>query len=196
MTRRAFTLIELIIATVILSAVAVSVYSAFSVGIKAWRRGSEGQDLHKTRIALLRMHKELKASFFFSKAPFKGGPSEITFPLAVPEGGQDNVRIVNYYVAEDNKRGANVLMKRKYLFQDNKPFKEKGGQEFIFSADSIDFEYAYELRDRIKGMEWKDIWEGYQRQIPLAVKINFRLKKEGDIYHKIIFIPQGVLGAQ
>lgn len=196
MTRRAFTLIELIIATVMLAMIVVSIYSAFSVGIKAWRRGSEDRDLQKIRIGLLRMQKELRSSFFFSEAPFKGTSSEITFPLVVSEENKDNIYVVNYYIVEDRNTGYEALMKRKTLFMDNQILGEKDVDEVIFLANSIDFEYAYELKDGLKGFKWRPAWGEPQKKIPSAVKINFSPGANESIYHKMIFIPQGVLGTE
>ena len=186
MTRRAFTLIELIIATLILSVVIVSIYGAFSAGIKAWSRNAEGKDFQKIRIALLRIQKELRSSFFFSGIPFSGTSLRITFP-AVEEKGK--IYAVNYYIAEDRNKGCKVLMKRKSVLTDARLLEEQATDEFIFSADSISFEYAHESKDGLKGFEWKGIWEESRGEIPSLVKINFKLGIGKEIYHKIIFIP-------
>ena len=186
MTRRAFTLIELIIATLILSVVIVSVYGAFGAGIKAWNRNAETKDFQKIRIALLRIQKELRSSFFFSGIPFSGTSLEVVFP-AVEEKGK--IYAVNYYILEDKGKGREVLMKRKAVFTGGRLLEEQAADEFIFSADSIDFEYAHESKDALKGFEWKDTWEESREKIPSLVKINFKLGADKEIYHKIIFIP-------
>lgn len=196
MKRKGFTLIELVIAILILAVVAVSVYGSFSAGVKAWRRGGEDRELQKIRIALLKIQKELRSSFFFSKAPFKGASSEITFPLAASGKDKDEIYVIDYYVTEDRHAGLKVLMKRKALFAENRFSEERPMEEFIFSADSIDFEYAYGLKDGSRGIEWKDAWPESQEKLPLAVKINFKLGADEDIYHKTIFISQGELGAE
>lgn len=193
MTRKAFTLIELAISMLIFAIAVVSIYGAFNAGIKAWRRSAESRDFQKIRISLLRMQKELRGSFFFSGVPFKGMPSEITFPVTGEEG---KIYAVNYYIAEDKNRGRKVLMKKNSVFADDRFFEEEAVDEFIFSADSIDFEYAYGVRCGLKGLEWKGIWEGPQQKIPLLVKINFKLGLNEDAYHKTILIPQGILGAE
>ncbi len=186
MTRRAFTLIELIIATLILSVVVVSIYSAFSTGIKAWSRNAEGKDFKKIRIALLRIQKEMRSSFFFSGIPFSGTSLRITFPVVEEKG---KIYAVTYYITENRNKSCKVLMKRKSVFTNDRLLEEQTMDEFIFSADSIDFEYAHELKDGLKGLEWKDAWEESQEKIPSLVKINFKLGKDENVYHKIIFIP-------
>ena len=196
MTRRGFTFIELIIAVLIMTVVVVSIYSAFNVGIKAWRKGSAGQGFQKTRLGLLKFQKELKSSFFFSNAPFKGSVSEMTFPSIISEGGKDKIYIINYYVAQDKDTGTRNLMKRKMLFEGNGIKEEKSFNELVFSADSISFQYAYRSNNGSKGFEWRDTWEDAQRKMPSGVKISFKPKDEDEIYSKTMFIPQGELGAK
>lgn len=184
MKSRAFSLIELMIAVLILSVVIISIYGVFSAGIKAWQRGSEDRDFKKIRIGLLKIQKELRSSFIFSEAPFKGASSQMTFPVIVKEEDREKICMVSYYIAEagNSNAGGKVIMRR--AEEADKP---------IFFADSIDFEYAHEPRDGSEGLEWERGWEGYCKKIPLAVKINFTTGADKDIYHKTIFIPQGVL---
>ncbi len=196
MTRKGFTFIELIIAALIMAVVVIFIYSAFSVGIKAWRKGSAGQRFQKTRIGLLKFQKELKSSFFFSSEPFKGSASEIVFPSLVSEGGRDKIYIINYYAAQDKDAGARNLMKRKMLFEGNRIKEEEGFNELVFSADSISFQYAYRLNSGSKGFEWRDTWGEAQGKMPSGVRISFKLKDEDEIYSKTMFIPQGELGAE
>jgi prepilin-type N-terminal cleavage/methylation domain-containing protein len=195
MTRRAFTLVELIVATLIMTIVVVSIYSTFSLGMKACRKGSEGRNLQKVRISLLKLQKELKNTFLFSMVKFKGVSSEMTFPLIVSEEDKDSTYTVNYYIVEDRDIGVKSLIKKKMLFTDKEYTETEEIGEFMFSAYSMDFEYAYELKNGSKGFEWRGTWEESQKAIPCAVRINFSLDAEGELYHKTIFIPQGALGA-
>jgi len=196
MTRRGFTLIELIVATLIMAMVVVSVYGTFSLGIKAWRKGSEGRSLQKIRVSLLKLQKELKNTFLFSMIKFKGVSSEMTFPVVIPEEDRDNTYTVSYYVAEDMNTGVKSLIKKKALFADKEYAETEDPGELVFSAYSMDFEYAYELKDSSKGFAWREAWEDFQKTIPCAVRVNFRLDSGGELYHKTIFIPHGALGTQ
>lgn len=195
MKRSAFTLIELVVATVILTVMVVSISGAFNIGIKAWRRGSEGQDFQKVRIALLKLQKELKSSFFFSKAPFRGASSEIIFPLSVPEGDTERIYIITYTMDENKDTGLKTLVREKRPFTENPQDEKEPVKEPVFSVRSIEFKYAYELRDGSNRFEWQDSWLAEsQKNIPSAVKISFQLDNSDEIYNKTIFIPQGALG--
>jgi len=196
MKRNAFTLIELIIATVILAVIVVSISSIFSIGIKAWRRGNEGHELQKVRIALLKIQKELRNSFFFSKIAFKGASSEITFSLSIPEDNTEKIYIITYRMDENKDTGAKNLVREKRLFTENPQDEKETIKEPVFSVRSIAFKYAYKLKDGSNGFEWQDSWPESQQGIPRAVKISFQLDSGDEIYNKTIFIPQGALGAK
>ncbi|MDP2920767.1 MAG: prepilin-type N-terminal cleavage/methylation domain-containing protein [Candidatus Omnitrophota bacterium] len=194
MTRKAFTLIEVIIATLILAVVVVSIYSAFSIGLKAWKKGSEGGDFQKIRVSLLKMQKELRSSFYFSEIPFKGASSEFAFPLVIPAEDKYNIYKVEYRVKEDAATGAGALLKRKTIFTDKGLSENEGEDEFIFSAGAIGFEYAYKLKEGEKGFKWVPVWDVSQGEIPKGVKISFTLGEGKEAHSKIIFISQGEFG--
>jgi len=196
MTRRAFTLMELMVAVAIMAVIAVSIYASFGAGIKAWHKGDESRELQKIRTALLRIQKELRGSFFFSEAPFRGFSSSVMFPIVAAGEDKDKIYIITYYITEDKNTGSKALMKTKNIFTGAEWTGEEGTEEFVFFADSIDFEYAYGSNDGSKGIKWKDEWGYPQEKLPLAVKINFKTDLDEGIYHKIIFIPQGALGAE
>jgi len=194
--KKAFTLIELIITTLILAIIVVSIYSAFSIGIKAWKRGNEGQDIQKVRSGLLKMQKELKGSFFFSRVPFRGTSTEIIFPLSMPDGETEKVYIISYSVTEDKDANLKRLMRKEEVFTERLEEAKEPIERLLFSASSIEFEYAYRLKDGSRGFEWQLFWDESQKRLPSAVRISFKLKDSDEIYNKTIFIPQGALGEQ
>ena len=194
MKRNGFTLIELVIATVILAVVIVSISGAFNIGIKAWRKGSEGQGLQKVRIAFLKIQKELKSSFSFSKAPFRGSASEIIFPLSIPEESTEKIYIITYRMDENKDTGLKALVRGKRPFTETPQEGGEAVKEPVFPIKSIAFKYAYKLEDGTNGFEWQDSWPETQKNIPSAVKISFQLDNGDEIYNKTIFIPQGALG--
>lgn len=196
MRRRGFTLIELIITTLILAVIVVSIYSAFSIGIKAWKRGNESQDIQKVRIALLKIQKELKDSFFFSGAPFTGTSSEIVFPLSISEGNTQKIYIITYCISEDKNTNLKTLVRKETAFTERLEDRKEWIERPVFSARSIEFKYAYRLKDGSAGFEWQGFWDESQNGLPSAVRISFRLKDSDEIYNKTIFIPQGALGEQ
>jgi len=191
-----FTLIEVIIATLIFAVVVVSIYSAFSVGLKAWRKGSEGEDFQKIRISLLKIEKELRSSFFFSGIPFQGVSAEFEFPLVMPGKDRDNIYKVEYSVKEDKATGASALFRKKTIFTDRGLSEEEGEDEFIFSAETIGFEYAYRLPEGESGFKWMPAWEARQGKVPSGVKISFTLGEDKEAHRKIVFISQGEFGRE
>ncbi len=196
MRKNGFTFIELIVSISILVIIAVLVYSVFNTGLRIYKKSSTGQDLQKIRPTLLKIDKELKGTFFFSKIPFKGAASEAHFPLVIVKQNIENTYIVTYYAEKDKDRDFYKLIRKEKLFTDN-PQDEKEEIKDMFSAVSIGFEYAYKSNDPSKNYEWQETWGGEeQKAIPLAVRISFKIDGAGEVYSKVIFLMQGALGAK
>ena len=66
--------------------------------------------------------------------------------------------------------------------------------EVMFLIKAIRFEYAYRSDIAPEGFVWQDHWDASQAKFPSAIRISFELDDSGEIYNKIIFIPQGELG--
>ncbi len=195
MRKNGFTFIELIVSISILAIIIASIYSAFNTGLRIYKKSSTGQDLQKIRTALLKIDKELKGTFFFSKIPFKGAASEVIFSLVIVKQNIENTYIVSYYAEKDKNRDSYKLIRKEKLFTDN-PQDEKEEIKDIFSAVSIRFEYAYKSNDPSKNYEWQEAWGEEQKALPLAVRISFKIDDTGEIYSKVIFLMQGALGSK
>lgn len=196
MKHRGFTLIELIVSVTILSIIVSSIYSVFYMGIKTWRRQNEGGYFQKTRLKLLRLQKQLKSSFYFSKVPFRGTSSEIVFPLILSKGDIDTVHIITYRIMDDEaKPEFKKLVKEEKVFGEDL-LDEEEKKEDIFSAKTIKFEYPYKEIGSSEKLEWQDFWNESQNKIPSGVKISFNIEGKDEVYNKLIIIPQGELGSK
>ena len=195
MRKNGFTFIELIVSISILVIIIASIYSAFNTGLRIYKKSSTGQDLQKIRTTLLKIDKELKGAFFFSKIPFKGAASEVIFPLVIVKQNIENIYIVSYYAEKDKNRDSYKIIRKEKLFTDN-PQDKKEEIKDMFSAVSIRFEYAYKSNDPSKNYEWQEAWGEEQKTLPLAVRIYFKIDDTGEIYSKVIFLMQGALGSK
>lgn len=186
-----FTFIEVIISTAIFSFIVVSVYSVFNMGMKVWKRQGEYQDNEKIRIALLKVQKELKDSFYFSRFPFRGNEKELAFPMSTIDGDNCTIFQVKYYVQEEN--GVNKLIRAQMPFAlDNMTITgQYDHKKEMFNAEVVSFSYAYKIAGYKKGYEWRDNWNENQTALPSGVRISFNLKGDSEIYTKTIFIPHG-----
>ena len=87
-----FTLLELLIALSLFATIMVSLYSALSVGIVAWKRGDRGSTVHqKARIILDTMSSDIRNCVYFSYIQFVGKANEVYFPVSmvVSEGNKE-----------------------------------------------------------------------------------------------------------
>ncbi|MFC1621180.1 type II secretion system protein J [Candidatus Omnitrophota bacterium] len=162
-----FTFIELIISVTIFSIVIVTVYSVFYMGIKSWKRAQGEKSLQEIRLTFLKIEKELKNTFFFSDAKFKGTSKNISFPLVI----SDKVYMITYSVNEDEVSGLNQILRK------------QGEEEKEISPlmKSIKFQYTAMSRD----IEWNDSWN--KDSLPYGVRISL---EDEDIYNKVIFLKQ------
>lgn len=192
MRRNGFTFLETIISITIFTVVIVAVYSAFNMGIKTWRRSKEQESLQKTRLAFLKMEKDIKNTFYFSKIKFTGGPEKIEFPLTV-SGGPDNkgqVYKITYDVNTDEESGFSGLTRiQKIHSEDNEEVPKE--RELLSSMKSIGFEYAYESED---SFTWQNNWTS--EKLPSGVRISVEAEDTEEIYSKVIFLQQGKLGSE
>lgn len=191
MHSKGFTFIEVIITVAIFSFIIVSVYSVFNMGMKVWKRQSEYNDSEKTRIALLKVQKELKDSFYFSGLPFKGSKSEMVFPLSISVGENCTIYQVKYYVEEENGVNRLIRAQKPFAMENMNIAIQDEIKKELFNAALISFSYGYKLAGYKKGFEWRDNWNDSQIAFPSAVRISFNLKGNSEIYTKTIFIPHG-----
>jgi len=195
MKRKAFTLIELLVSVVIIALISVAVYSAFNVGLKTWRGAHGRRSLQKIRLALLKINKELKRTFFFSRIPFKGTHDDMIFPLSMVDGNVESIYTISYFVNRDNHAGLKQLVRKETLFSEN--IKERRGdvRRLTPLMKDIRFEYAYRKRNSSEGIEWYDSWDGEEQDgLPSGVRISLRNNDTGGLYNKVIFLQHGELG--
>jgi len=190
-----FTFIELIVSISILAIIAASIYSAFNIGLQAYKRSSADEGTQKIRTKLAKIDKELKNSFFFSEIPFSGTSSEIVFPSVVFKEDVEKIYIVTYYIEKDKNKDFFRLIRKAKIYTDN-PQDEKEEITDVFSAISIKFKYAYKSSGPSKGYEWQEAWGEDQKTLPSGVRIFFQIDDGGEIYNKTIFLMQGALGAK
>ena len=199
----AFTLIELIISSLILSCVAVAVYSIFSGGINAWKRGKEVNTFErKLRIISEVMARDIKNNLKFLSIPFEGDKNSVTFAGLIEnftmEQGLSGYELgrVSYFLNEEN-----ILCRKQQSYAEI--FQEEDIsiiKELIPDIQSINFSYLgfdsetdiYEWSSDWPLIKQEDVKDPAENQesvedsqdekkdfgIPAAVKIEFEFKKQ------------------
>ncbi|MFA4888415.1 MAG: prepilin-type N-terminal cleavage/methylation domain-containing protein [Candidatus Omnitrophota bacterium] len=181
--KKAFTLVELLISTAILSLVVLSLYSAFQVGLASYKRMDSASTVYQAaRVILNRMELDLKNAFAYSgkDSGFKAQDKVLQFlilqDLFTADGLSSNICLIKY-----NLNGQ-VLTRICAIGLDAlKTDIALEPDELSADIKELEFEYAYETDTPDNPYVWqKGIWpkEGDQSQVkslPLAVKVKLLL---------------------
>jgi|GEM_PF-3303604 len=192
MRDHAFTLIELIVALTIFVVIIVTVYSGFYVGLRAWRTSELIAKDKNVRLCFLKIEKELKNSFFFSRAAFKGLAKEMSFPLVKQGSGKGKLYLISYTVKKDPASGLVQIIRNERLYsdEDTMDLKEKT-KVFSPLMKDIRFEYASKDINPPYQFVWQDSWDGdVQSRLPFGVKITFEMVGSGELYSKLVILPE------
>jgi hypothetical protein len=209
----AFTLIELIISSLIVSCVAVAVYSVFSGGISAWKRGKDINAFERNlRLVSEAMARELRNTFKFSNIPFEGAKDFVCFANIIEGGISDDELLpygigkVSYFINEEN---VFCRMQQSYaeVFQEDSIGQTK---QLIPDAAELNFSY-FGFNAEADSYEWSTVWpkirdkdenvsgenqtaesdeqDTVNLDIPKAIRIELELS--GEKFTKTIMIPLG-----
>lgn len=164
-----FTLVEILIASLIFVVLMVSVYAAFRSGIFGYRSIDENIDTYQAaRIILERLNRDLHNSFAYSNedTKFIGSETEISF-LTLTDSGAD-FTFVSYKLDGDK------LMR---LFRKNQEALKEGSEirpRVVASNLSIKFAYGYP-GERPGEIQFND---STNETLPLAVRVSLTINKE------------------
>lgn len=201
---KGYTLIEALIATLIFSIVALSIYSVFQTGSITYKKLDSAFELYqKARIIFNRMEADLKNSFIYGEydAGFSGTRQSLVFFTILDSfdasgGITRGVSKIKYEFLDSTLRrtqtdGLNILR------QNN----QQTPAGLVEQLQDLSFQFA--IRDASnaeKNYSWQDLWPksigvsgaDQKDSLPLAVKIEMLL---GDLkFTKIIPLAQSYFG--
>jgi len=205
---QAFTLIELVISSLIIACVSVVVYSVFSGGISAWKKGRDIKDYERSlRLISEVMAREIRNTIRFSSIPFEGDEGSVFFAGIIEDVSAEKESMgnqpgrISYFLNEEN-----TLCRKQQTYAEVFQKEEDLGQikELIPNLARLSFSYLG-FDDAAKEYIWKNRWpdikiddeeqsiepqdegdhsknaeikESEELYIPRAVKIELELKKE------------------
>jgi type II secretory pathway pseudopilin PulG len=156
----AFTLIELIISSLIVACVSAAIYSVFSGGITAWKRVYETKDYERNlRLVSEVMTKEIRNTFRLSNIPFQGEKEAISF-AGIIEYTNPETEVQGYgpgrigYFLDDE----NILCRKQQTYAEI--FQEEDTadvKQVINNVTALTFSYLGFDEDTGTYM-WKDMW--------------------------------------
>lgn len=172
---RSFTLIELLIASSILTVVMAALYAAFSSGVFGYRNIDERVSAYQqARQALERIDRDIRNSYSYAlkDTKFNGGSDKISFMALVDDysliGSVRNQAFVSYYL------DGNTLMRLCRRGRESlKEASQVKADEMGPDIGKLTFTYLYEDNGALKET---DAWDP-AKKLPAAVKIKLSLRK-------------------
>lgn len=183
--QRGFTLIELVVALVLLAAMMSLLYSGVTFGLRAWDAGdANGRRTADRRIGENFLRRELTQLFpmrfkdpMTLKFAFSGERDHLRFvssrPAGISEGG---LSLVGLDVeAGDNPRNRSLVMRRAMpddAAKDFGPLDSAKPTVLLEGVDSVAFSYFGSEND-FTDPQWYDTW-GFEGHIPQLIRISMR----------------------
>lgn len=195
-----FTLIEILLVTVILSIIGLSVYSAFNNGIKIWKRIARNVIQEDVSIFFEKISHDLRNSLQYADIKFEGTEERISFPTIIISNEQNLLKpelgCVTYF--RDNKDNSLNRQQINYsqLYQNARLSDGQANQlsrSLLSNLEAITFQYYYYDIETDR-YYWKSIWEN-EEYLPLAVKIKVEFYEDKNkneyknSFIKTIYIP-------
>lgn len=196
--RKGFTLVELLLVTVLLSVIGAAVYAAFSSGVNLWQRINAEMRVEDINLFFDKVARDLRSTFYFTAIRLQGTASRISFPAVVSlrteEGVKQQPGQISYQFNTQYRR-----LERKEADY-SQVYRGKGGLEHALLDDiqSFHVQYYYYEPEQEEYL-WTQAWpiqEGTFGQeteptLPLAVRMTIGIK-DGNTkrqFTKTVLIP-------
>jgi len=195
--RNGFTLIELMLVSVIFSLLILSLYSASRTGLLSQEKINAAANLYqKSRLSLSLMEAELKNAFVYAEvgSRFIGSPESMEFFSILEAYDKEgkissNIGRVRYEILDHclTRKASEGILALKAVV-------EEEGESFLSEVEELSLQFAALSTVPDKLYEWQDFWPKdedieQKKQLPIAVKIKLVLKQKDNSlveFNKII----------
>lgn len=210
-----FTLLEILVALILVSMVTLTVALAFKIGVGAWERGvKEGEDPQVRMIIPLLIQRQASAAVRTNvftggvlPLPFCGGPGSFSFFTAyAPEGSpRQGLMRVSYVFNEEEQTlllYAQTITRRDEVKDESNPVSEGWDEAFTPISETkgitvFELRYAAAVEEGLdKGPDWKETWDCEDTRWPEMVQLRFQAG-EGPRAHAAVWIFRtGMMGME
>ncbi len=185
--QRGFTLIEMVVALVLLGIMMLLLYSGLTFGLRSWDAAdANGRRTADRRIAENFLVREISETFPMRfkdpmelKLAFEGAQRRLRFASARPAGiSAGGLSLVGIEVedADNGKRGRNLVMRRAMPDDAAKDFAplDRAERTVLFeNVDSVSFAYFGSEND-FTDPKWSDGWD-YAGRVPQLIRIRIKV---------------------
>ncbi len=199
--KQGFTLVEILLVTVILSIMGLSIYNAFNSGIKIWRRIVGNVKQEDVSIFFEKISHDLRNSFQYADIKLEGTEERISFPSMIVSKEQGVLKSELGYVTYFWNTIDNSINRQQIhysqLYQNARLSYGQANplaRRLVSNLETMTFRYYYYDAETDR-YYWKSVWEEEEENLPLAVriKVEFYEDKNKNEYKnsfvKTVYIP-------
>lgn len=177
-----FTLIEVLITSVLIAVVALALYGLFDSGIRVMRKMVRPLAQEEWLIFFEKFSRDAQNLFHYTGIPFKGEKERIVFATTIQTqkelGGDQGIGRVTYSYNPDDQAIQRLQENLSQIYEG----KAGEAAPVLTPVSSLAFEYfGPDPTDKTKFMwseQWDETEENNKKGIPVAVRITFSFRDE------------------
>lgn len=185
-SRKAFTLVELLIVASMLGVVSLAMFSLFNNGFKVWQKISQPVSEQDIDIFLDKWATELENCLKINGVVFGGDKNRCEIPTLVKSIGL-NRKTIGKVVYSYNQQ-AQILNRQQSDYSQLYSENEGTAEQVLKNIDFLKFTY-YDYDAQNKEYIWKDEWTGGSLPLAVRVEFTFNAKDKNDKFIKTVDIP-------
>lgn len=179
---KGFTLVEVFLAAALLSIVLLTIFSAYTSGIRIWRtvKGVRFVSERRVPLSIEKVRRELAGYVRdFEEIEFEGNGKSLSFP-----GISDSGIVEITYLFD---KGRHAFSRKSVKFSDSLKDKMRADVAELFSARKVEFSYLYYDEEEGAGV-WLSDFSEEDDGIPEAVKLDITIGKKK--FSRFVFLPR------
>ena len=196
LSKKGFTLVELVLVMVILGVVGLAVYGTFANGLNIWKRITQQNQPEDINVFFEKITFDLRNSFKLTGIRFRGGKTRIAFPTRTKYIDDEQLKESIGQVTYAFNGRMKTIDQSEASYSD--VFYKREGKKRILANDirSLRFEY-YKFDPDKKEYAWVSSWQEEDQsfgletaeQLPLIVKVELAVENGGREVEYVRTIP-------
>lgn len=206
-----FTLIEVMIASVLIALAGLAAYHSYNQGILLWKKGQENSNQDKAFMTLEKINRDLKNAFSFTPVGFSGEEVKISFPYLTMKYDwpqpKENSETENISATAESSIPLPLITKMTYEYNQSEgklsriseiyaypdldelkvnpdDMKKESSRVILEDIEILKFSYAITETPELSFSN-----NAINSDIPYAVKIELKLKSMKSPLTRTVFIP-------